>query len=400
MHIVLVSFEFPPLNAVGGIGTYMYHLCRILNDANNRVTVFSANPNAEIVEVKEYEYCINYLLPSKTNEGFRKDVLPVFNTFLEKNKVDVIESPEVGACALLIKENNPHIPLVVKMHTPGVLITKVNNTYVPLKTKLRFVAGALLRGRIDRGYWSKQDKNRNNDEEYIICKKADFLISPSRALKDWASSYWGFDSTKIGVVKNPFYVLPTVIPIIERESKTICFVGKLTILKGIIVLAATIKKILNQYPDYRFILVGRDEPLSSQQYSAKAWIEQSLGVYAKNVQFLGVLNADEVRHIFETSDICVVPSLWENYPNVILEAMSAGCPVIAANRGGISEIIKHKKTGLLFNATSSNDFYKKIKSILDNKTFGFELATNAQRNMRHNKILEKEILEVYEQFHP
>ena len=130
MHIVLVSFEFPPLNAVGGIGSYMYHLCRILNDANNRVTVFSANPNAEILKVEEYEYCTNYLLPSKTNEAFRKDVLPVFNTFLEKNKVDVIESPEVGACALLIKENNLHIPLVVKMHTPGVLITKVNNTKV------------------------------------------------------------------------------------------------------------------------------------------------------------------------------------------------------------------------------------------------------------------------------
>jgi hypothetical protein len=64
----------------------------------------------------------------------------------------VIESPEVGACALYIKETYPSIPLVIKMHTPGVLITKISNTYQSVFTKLRYIAGAFLRGRFDLGF--------------------------------------------------------------------------------------------------------------------------------------------------------------------------------------------------------------------------------------------------------
>ena len=397
MHIVLVSFEFPPLNAVGGIGTYMYHLCRILNDANNRVTVFSANPNAAIMEVKEYEYCTNYLLPSKTNEAFRKDVLPVFNTFLEKNKVDVIESPEVGACALLIKENNLHIPLVVKMHTPGVLITKVNNTYVPLKTKLRFVAGALLRGRIDRGYWTTHDKHRNSDVEYRICMLADTLISPSLALKNWAVKFWGISTNKINVLRNPFSLQADLLSLpITGRPNVISFVGKLSVLKGMKAFTQAIPLILNKNKGYKIILVGRDEIENGK--STQKFMENELVAYKSQIIFTGALDKKNLNEVYATSKVCVFPSLWENYPNVIMEAMAAGSTVAAADRGGIPELIKNNATGTLFDALKPRDIARAVNALLDNENKRITLAKNAREELidkMNDDRYGKELLLIY-----
>ena len=400
MHIVLVSFEFPPLNAVGGIGTYMYHLCKILNDADHNVTVFSANPNAEAVEEKHYEYCTNYLLPSKTNEAFRKDVLPVFNTFLEQNKVDVIESPEVGACALLIKENNLHIPLVVKMHTPGVLITKVNNTYVPLNKKLRFVAGAFVRGRLDAGYWKKHDKNRDNDLEYKICMLADTLLSPSQALKNWAVKFWGISAHKINVLRNPFSFDDNLfsMPLTGRPN-VISFVGKLSVLKGMKGFTQAIPLILKENIGYKIILVGRDEIENGK--SMQEFMEAELVEYKSQIVFTGALDKKRLNEVYATSKVCVFPSLWENYPNVIMEAMAAGAAVAASDTGGIPELISNNETGILFNAKKPHEIADAINRFLADDTRRLtiaEAARNALLVKNLNTELEKELLQVYTHF--
>ena len=104
MNIVLITYEFPPLNAIGGIGSYMHHLSVFLISKGQRVTVFSANPAASDVSVINHPHYINYLIPSRNYETFRKEVVPVFESFIKTNRVDVLESPEVGACALGIKE--------------------------------------------------------------------------------------------------------------------------------------------------------------------------------------------------------------------------------------------------------------------------------------------------------
>ncbi len=399
LNIALITFEFPPHNAIGGIGSYFFNLANLLGNYGHKVFVFSCTnkkPTHVCIKNENYE---NYLILASSNNQFRKEVTKVFSDFLLENKIDVIESPEVGACALDIKNKYPLIPLIVKMHTPGVLITKIYNSHHTFFKKMRYVLGSLRKGKLDLGFWATSDKNMENDDEYIICTKADVLLSPSNALKKWAINFWKFEENKINVIANPYFIYSEQQSnVIDRDNKIICFVGKLTILKGIVVLTEAIKKIVKQYPEYRFKIVGRDEPISKEIQSAKSLMINTLGKFSKKVDFLGVLNGEEVRNVFETSDICLVPSLWENCPTVILEAMAAGCPVIAADRGGMPELIEHKKTGLLFSATSSNDLAKKIKLLIEHKNFGFELAKNAQVSMLNNINLQKNILNIYEQF--
>lgn len=400
MHVVLISYEFPPTNAIGGIGSYMHHLCVFLTGKGQKVTVFSANPGSLEESVINYPHCVNYLIPSPNNESFRKDVLPVFETFIKKNRVDLIESPEVGACALHIKEKFPHIPLVVKMHTPGVLITKVNNSYVPLKKKLRFVAGALIRGKLDAGYWALHDKNRDADVEYRICMMADTLLSPSMALKQWAVKFWGISPQKIQVLRNPFSLQDDLFSMsLFNRPNVISFVGKLSVLKGMKALTKAIPIILKKNKGYKFFLVGRDE--IENGVSMQAFMKKELDAYKTDIIFTGALDSDKLKEVYSSSKVCVFPSLWENYPTVIMEAMAAGATVAAAKRGGIPELIKNNNTGMLFDAMKPEEIARVVNELLDNEKKRLEIATTARQELMDNinsGLFETALLQVYTQY--
>ena len=396
LNILLVTYEFPPEMATGGIGSYMNHLAHLLHASSHRVTVFSATTTHSDVYIVQREHCLNYLLPASEQETFREKVLTVFEAFIAENEVDVIESPEVGACALEIKKAFPQIPLIVKMHTPGVLITKISNSYQSLFTKLRFIIGALLRRRIDFGYWSRHDKNKKSDPEYLICEKADTLLSPSQALKKWAINFWQLPENKLKVLPNPFTADEDLFAYpIERHTKTICFIGKLTILKGMFTLTPAIKKILKEFPEYKFVLAGRDEPVSDSIPSMQKWMQKQLKTIGDRVIFSGFLGREAVKKLLGSSEICVVPSLWENYPTVVLEAMAAGCTVAASKRGGIPEMIKHGGNGLLFNPENVPDIIFSIKKLIESDVLRFKIAEEARLKVRSNNSVQ-DLIGIYE----
>ena len=308
-----------------------------------------------------------------------------------------MESPEVGACAIGIKRKYPSIPLIVKLHTPGVLINRVSRYYQPLSQKLRFVVGSMLRGKWDAGYWSHSDKDQLKDKEYLITAMADAILSPSVALKKWAVKFWKLQPEKISVVPNPFTPDSELFGYpFDGRPPIITFVGKLSILKGLIGFTAAIPMILDKYPGYKLKIVGRDTVEDGK--SMLKYMKTKLSAYLSRIEFTGALPAAEVHKIYSTSRLCIMPSLWENYPTVILEAMAAGCPVIATNKGGIPEMIEHGKTGLLFDAKSTKDLLKQTGLILENKNIRCEIAQNARIKLRENTLIDIGILNVYERF--
>jgi glycogen(starch) synthase len=367
-HILLVSYEFPPEMATGGIGTYMYHLSSLLTQAGLSVTVISGTIIRQDVTVCKRSHCENILIPATTEIIFREKVFEVFEHYFGNNLPDLIESPEVGACALEIKRKYPQVPLLVKLHSPGVLITKVSNTYQPFLHKLHFVLGALRRGTIELGYWSRTDKNKAADPEYQICLLADWLYSPSAALKKWVCNYWTIPKERVTVLPNPFLIDVSLYGYdITRHTKTICFVGKLTVLKGMYAFTHAVKTILLLYQDYNVIIAGRDELIPDKKQSMLAWMKCQLSAVSDRVLFTGAICRNEVNAIMGKSEICIVPSLWENYPNVVLEAMASGCAVIASDCGGITELISHQKSGLLIEPKSVDSIINAIDMLILDK---------------------------------
>lgn len=372
-NILLVSYEFPPAMATGGIGSYMFHLANILHQQEYQVSIISATSvSKDDGIIIKRDFGTNYLVQTKSHQEFRIKALNLFDKYFDASSIDFIESPEVGACAFEIKRKYPSIKLLVKLHTPGVLITKVSNTYQPLSTKLRYVFGSLMRLKWDLGYWSKVSIGKETDIEYQFSRMADEITCPSQALKNKMVALWSLQEKQVKVVPNPIILDASLTKgIIERHSKTICFVGKLTILKGMFTLTPAIKTLLSEFPEYKFVLVGRDEPLEDGS-SMKEWMQHQLAEVADSVQFTGALNREATNQVLMTSDICIVPSLWENYPNVVMEAMAAGCAVAASNRGGIPEILDDQ-SGIIFNPESTSSIVQAIRSLIldDRKRIAF-----------------------------
>ena len=381
----------------GGIGSYMFHLSHLLTKAGHFVTVFSSTLTPGNVKIEKHEYCTNYIFHAPTSKDFRESVRIFFHDFIKNERVDIIESPEVGACALGIKQDFPSIPLLVRLHTPGVLITKVTNTYQPIFTKLRFVLGSLLRGKPDLGYWSQIDKNRKDDTEFQICLFADCLVSPSAALGTYLSKFWQFNKL-IQVIPNPFRADDDLLayPLLGRD-KLICFVGKLTILKGMFALTKAVNHILQQNPDYRFVFVGRDEAVSAKIPSMRGWMEKKLKRVMNRVEFTGPLNREGVKELLGKSRICVVPSLWENYPTIVLEAMAAGTVLVASDRGGIPEIIHNGKTGYLINPRKPSKIANAVNKFISKESERQEIAAASREWILNSQTdIENSILDLYQ----
>jgi len=393
VHVLLVSYEFPPEMAIGGIGSYMNHLALLLHQSQFKVTVFSAILSGGKVSLVEREHCSNYLIPARTLLEFREKALSLFKELNGQIIFDVMESPEVGACALEIKKAFPEMPLVVKLHTPGVLITKINLTYQPVLSKVRYVAGALKKGKIDLGYWGKTGKQKEEDPEYILCSMADVLISPSKALKAWTEKFWSISHNRILVIPNPFSLKESLLQIpLSPRKKQICFVGKLSVLKGMLSFTKAINLILGNYPDYKIVLVGRDE--LENNISMQEWMQNELKPHHTKIIFTGVLNEQEVEKVYGASSVAVFPSLWENYPTVVLESMAAGVAIAASKRGGIPEIITHKINGLLFDPMSPAAIFKSVDYLLQNEERRITIAANGREKViaQHNDLLESEMI--------
>lgn len=123
-------------------------------------------------------------------------------------------------------------------------------------------------------------------------------------------------------------------------TRFVSFVGRLSDEKGLPCLTDAFAGIRDTIPDYHLIIVGDGDMLPTLRKQVR---EHQLG---DRVHFLGY--RDNPWPYFRASDCHVLASPeYEGVPQVILQAMFAGCPVVATNAGGIPDIVVHGKTGLL-----------------------------------------------------
>ncbi len=107
----------------------------------------------------------------------------------------------------------------------------------------------------------------------------------------------------------------------------------------------------------------------------------------KNIKFLGF--CDDVPLLMERLNIFCLTSSHEGSPNVILEALSAGCPIVASKIGGVPEIIQDGKNGLLFESGDVNACAEAIKKALENPSFAEEMINNGKKMVKNKYSCEK-----------
>ncbi|HIE51454.1 MAG TPA: glycosyltransferase family 4 protein [Armatimonadetes bacterium] len=125
------------------------------------------------------------------------------------------------------------------------------------------------------------------------------------------------------------------------EGRFVLFVGNLLPIKGLSHLLTAFAHLHQNHPDVRLLLVGEGPLRSELEQQAR-----KLGI-AESVHFLGARPHAQIPLWLAAAEVFCLPSLAEGYPNVVLETLACGRPVVASRVGGVPEIITDERYGLL-----------------------------------------------------
>lgn len=179
-------------------------------------------------------------------------------------------------------------------------------------------------------------------EEFCI-RSADALLCPSRYFAGQCVDHYRLPTERIKVIHLPI----GSVPLTERDAEvwargSICFIGRLEPRKGIVEWIEAATRVAQENSAVKFDIVGADnwglQPMLARR------IPRTL---RSRFRFHGSKTRAEIPSILAGAKAAVVPSRWENFPNVCIEAMGAGLPVIATRLGGMVELVEDGRTGWL-----------------------------------------------------
>ena len=107
----------------------------------------------------------------------------------------------------------------------------------------------------------------------------------------------------------------------------------------------------------------------------------------------------ELSKVYQAVDVMVLPSIQDNLPNAIMEALACGIPCVAFNIGGLSDLIEHKKNGYLAKPFDIEDLVTGIRYILNDQSRWKQLSNNSWQKVRLNytqEIVAEKYLNIYQ----
>ena len=230
------------------------------------------------------------------------------------------------------------------------------------------------------GQWQHQES---------VIYGADRVICLTQSERDLLRNYCPGIDERIRIVGNGI----EDVFVHERDARTneapiVLFSGRFVDRKGIHELMAAIGIVLAKAPRVRFVLAGghRDSNASDME----SWLlPPSLQSRRDQIRFTGWLSAQELAAHYRAADILVVPSWYEPFGMVVLEAMLHGLAVAASNVGGPAEILCHRETGLLFQPRSSTALADAILELVRDTALRRRMAAAGSREVRETWVWDK-----------
>ena len=129
------------------------------------------------------------------------------------------------------------------------------------------------------------------------------------------------------------------------------------------------------------LIVGKGQPTELQDQA------RQLGLLPEGVQFLG--SVSDTRSAYQQAAVCVLTSDHEGTPNVLLEAMACGLPVVSTNVGGVPDIVRHGETGFLSEPEDLDGFVGSLSELVKNRELRNEMGKRARTFVESNHSLER-----------
>ncbi|MEW6585459.1 MAG: glycosyltransferase family 4 protein [Nitrospirota bacterium] len=333
MRIAILCWESLHSIAVGGVGVHATELAAALERKGHEVHVFTrmaaGQNHYEVIDGVRYHRCPFRLHPDfveEINDMCRSFVHHVFSTEdYMGNHFDIVHAHDwLTANAMIWIKQGRGRKGVFTIHSTE--YGRCGNNFCGGRS-------AVIRD-IERGgaYW------------------ADRVMAVSNGLKNeimwmYEVPWWKVSAVYNGVNLHQFdgWIDPFEIKkqySIGPMDPTVLFCGRMVYQKGPDLLVQAIPYILRYYPDAKFIFAGDGEMRPHVE-----WIAQRTGV-RHAVRFVGYKTGWELANLYKACDVVCVPSRNEPFGIVVLEAWSAGKPVVASKNGGPDEYVWHEVNGL------------------------------------------------------
>jgi glycosyltransferase involved in cell wall biosynthesis len=164
----------------------------------------------------------------------------------------------------------------------------------------------------------------------------------------------------------------------KSRSTIVGYIGRLSLEKGVQNLIAAIPLVLKKRADARFIICGEGSLASDVEKNVRIQCLESV------VKFVNGVGHDHVPDYLNELRLLVLPSFTEGLPNILLEAMACGTPVLATPVGGIPDVIKNGETGFLLNSNDPCHISNEIVKLLDKPELLEKVSRNACKWVREN----------------
>jgi len=398
--ILMLSIHGDPATKIGseeqgGQPIYIKDICRLLAK-NYKIDVFTRKKSENEEEIVELFPEVNVIrIEAGPIEFIPKEEIYLYLNEFFMNTIRWIEKHNKkyslvhshywysGSVGLKIKDHL-EIPMVHNSHSLGRVKYEVLGQNKPVYADMRLL------------------------EEELILKRANAVIaSTPQEVKNILDLYKvtgeNIELIRTGVDERLFRPIDKQIAIKETGinfKNIVLFVGRITKAKGLRILVKALAKVKEQFDEeIKLIVVGGDtsgvmhSDAESREKQYLKRIIKKLGLQ-NDVIFLGPINRELLPYIYSIADVCAVPSLYESFGLVAVEAMSCGTPVIASKVGGLAHTVIDGYSGLHFLPGRSDQLAKAILKLITNSDKMEEIGINARLRTAREFGLERTVKQI------
>lgn len=386
MRIAMLSYHTCPLATLGGKDTggmnvYVRDLTRELGRLGIHVDVFTRSQDEHVPHIVHelgYGNRVVHIPAGPEEPKSKSDIakyIPEFSDgvrrFADERGIsyDVIHSHYwmSGLAAERLSDAWGGIPIVHMFHTLGE-----------------------MKNRVARSEDERADNDRLNGERQVL-RRANRIITATMAELTQLRFLYQADARKLvvippGVDTSHFYPIPAdeakQFIGLRPENRMVLFVGRIEPLKGIdtLIRAMSCLDLNGLHRPVHLAIIGGDVSVSYEEMSAEMKRLQTMCdelCMGGMVVFLGKRGQDTLPYYYSAAEVLVMPSLYESFGMVALEAMACGTPVIASEVGGLGYLVQNDVTGFTIPDSDPQMLCDRLSAILADHTRREEMGERA-----------------------
>jgi glycogen(starch) synthase len=368
--ILILSWEYPPL-IEGGLARHVRKLSEALVDLDVDVHVLTRGSEESPPEEEAAGVHIH-----RVREPKRPTDLGEFVAWVERMNADML--------AAGVELGDSHEFDLVHGHDWLVAMAcdhLARRFGAPLVTTIH----ATEYGR-HQGWVEEHPQSHIHGVERWITNRADRVIACSYYMREQIADIFGVPDEKIVVIPNgidPEDLQPQDEHELERlrmqfadpDEKLVLLLGRLVYEKGFQLALEAMPSLIERLPTTRFLVAG------SGTHEAELRRQASQLGLMEHGTFLGWIGDDVLHSLYRIADVCVVPSIYEPFGLVALEAMASGCPCIVADTGGLREVVPHEEAGLRFRARDPVALGEMVERLLSDSGLRQRLVAEASEHV-------------------